>query len=94
MMKQIILACVAALSVAVPAQAQYYAPGYYAPPPRYYPSPGSFGARCDTIIRTPYGPEHMICPIVEPKPLGYGCACPAPRRAGYRGGYIPGRTIR
>ena len=100
---KIALAILAALSVATPAAAQYYyrepppppRPDYYRPgypPPRPY---GRFGQRCDATFRTPYGPEHLICPIVEPKPLGYECACPAPRRSGYRpGAYVGGRTIR
>ena len=103
------LLAVAALILSGPAMAQYYAPppgypppGYappgYSPPPPYYPPPpprGRFGSRCDAVIRTPYGPEQMICPLVEPKPLGFECACPAPRRAGYApGSFLPGRTIR
>ena len=100
---KIALGLLVALTAAAPAWAQYYAPpppGYYPPPaPGYYPPPPPprqrFGSRCDAVIRTPYGPEHMICPIVEAKPLGYECACPAPRRSGYGpGSYIPGRTIR
>ncbi len=104
MMKTVfaVLAAVTVAGAAMPGPvlAQYYPPppGYGGPPPYYPPPPpprGRFGQRCDSIIQTPYGPEHMICPIVEPKPLGYECACPAPRRSGYRpGSFVPGRTIR
>lgn len=94
-----ILALLLTVSVAAPAAAQYYErppPGYYAPrgeypPPRYRVR---LGARCDAVLETPYGPRQMICPIVEPKPLGEPCGCPPPRRSGYRGEYVAGSTIR
>ena len=76
-----------------PPPGYYPAPGYYPPPPPRYRVP--YGSRCDTMLETPYGPQQMICPIREPKPLGEPCACPPPRQRGYPPGpYVGGRTIR
>ena len=98
------LALLLLLGAAVPAAAQYYQPPP-PPPPGYYPPPGGYpppryrvpyGRRCDATMETPYGPRQLICPIVDPKPLGEPCACPPPRPPrGYPPGpYVGGRTIR
>ena len=85
------MAALALLASAGSASAQYYAapppPGYYAPAPVR-----PLGTRCAVRIQTGYGPQRLICPIVQAKPVGRGCACPAP--PGYPPGYIGGRTIR
>ena len=68
------------------AAAQYY----YGPPPGYYRRTARIGTQCRTAVPTPYGLRPLICPIVDPKPVGRPCGCPAP---GYGNGYIRGRTI-
>jgi hypothetical protein len=96
-----ILAILLGVCAAVPASAQYYErppPGYY-PAPAYVPPPPRYrvpyGRRCDAVLETPYGPRQLICPIVDPKPLGEPCACPPPRVRGYPPGpYVGGQTIR
>ena len=93
-----ILAALLTLATVAPAAAQYYErpppppPGYYErgynAPPRYR---ARFGRRCDTVMETRFGARQVICPIVEAKPVGAPCACPAPRG---RGGFVGGNTIR
>lgn len=96
-----ILALVLGLVAITPVQAQYYErpPGYYRPPyegPRPYYEGERFGRRCEAMMRTPYGPQPLICRIVDPKPVGMECACPPPDAGpGYPPSrFIPGRTIR
>lgn len=90
---------------ASPALAQYYAqPGYYpppGPPPGYYQAPPprpyyrEIGRHCRVFLPTGYGGQRYVCRIVDPKPVGEGCACPAPPPGpGYPPGpYIEGRTV-
>ena len=82
--------------VAGQAQAQYYEqPRPYEGRPYGYddgyrrgPPPGS---RCDAVLRTPYGPRQIVCPMGRPRPVGFECRCPPP--SGYgppaRGEVIP-----
>lgn len=102
-MKTILASAFATLAIVsiAPAQAQYYErpPGYYRPPyegPRPYYEGERFGRRCEAMMRTPYGPQPLICRIVDPKPVGMECACPPPEAGpGYPPSrFIPGRTIR
>ena len=57
---------------------------------QYYARPVRYGAHCRTRIMTAYGVSPLICPIVQPKPIGFACACPPPGR----GPYLRGRTVR
>ena len=70
-MRTAILAATALLATlaAGQAEAQYY------PPPYGYGPPGS---RCNAFFRTPYGPQHVVCPMGRAKPVGAGCVCPSP----------------
>lgn len=102
-----VLTALAALTLGTgSALAQYYAPppppppgygpppGYYAPPPRPYYR--EIGRHCRVFLPTGYGRgERYVCRIVDPKPVGEECACPAPPPGpGYPPGpYIDGRTI-
>ncbi len=85
MMKMIALTCaLVSVGALTPAAAQYYDP-FYRPRPR-------IGFNCSAVVGTPYGPRRLICPIVQPKPVGRACACPV---AGYPGAPLArGRTIR
>lgn len=94
------------------ARAQYYErppPGYYpspyergpqpyygGPPPYYEGRPRPFGRHCEAVLRTPTGPQPLFCRIVEPKPLGVGCACPPPGVGPDfpLSRYVPGTTVR
>lgn len=86
-------------------------PGYYPAQPGYEgPPPGlerrefehrefereHFGRHCDAVLRTREGPQHVICRIIDPKPLGEECACPPPPPPpGFEPGpFVGGRTIR
>ena len=88
-----------------PPPGYYPAPGYDRPPGyerrREYEDErdfdrGGFGRHCDAVLRTPEGPQHLVCRIVRPKPLGEECACPPPPPPpGYEPGpFIGGRTVR
>ena len=82
-----------ALFTAGQAQAQYYPPGYYRPPPPradpYYSR--DIGYRCNAFRPPRFGARHEICPIRDPKPIGEPCVCPPP--PGYGGPWLRGRTI-
>lgn len=95
-----ILTVLAALTAATPVLAQPYydgGPGYYRDrPPGYYEERRrDFGRHCEAFIRTAYGPQRLFCRIVDPKPLGFECACPGPAAApGYPPGpFVGGRTV-
>lgn len=91
---KIILAAVLGVSAALPVQAQYYAPP--PPPSDYYPEPRyerPIGRHCLAFLPTGYGTRRLYCPIVDPKPIGFDCACPPPPEYG-RGPFVGGRTVR
>ena len=93
-----ILTVLAALTAATPALAQYYdpGPGYYRDRPRgYYRERPDIGRHCEAFIRTAYGPQRLFCRIVDPKPIGFECACPGPSAGpGYPPGpFVGGHTV-
>ena len=76
------------------------------PPPGYdrdRPPPGydrerrvAFGRHCEVFLRSGYGPQRLVCPIIREKPIGEDCACPTPSEVpgGPPGPYAGGVTVR